>query len=142
MKNALLKIIAVALAYFITHVASLSFNSEYYYAITSMALCSISLISISFSFIIRSKLLVVYATIYTIAAIMYALLYIPAIALQVDYYFYESIVNFSMIINIADFAIIAAEGIDAIYRIYNMRVGNRSNDSFFDACMGLRQWQR
>lgn len=73
---------------------------------------------------------------------MYALLYVPSVSLHVDYYFYESIVNFSMIINLADFVIIATGGIDAIYRFYTMRVGNRSNDSFFDACMGLREWQR
>jgi hypothetical protein len=134
----LFKIIAVALAFLLTHLANLSFNTEYYYAISSMAYCSIALFSISFAMLTRSNSLLVYATIYVIASIMYALLYIPSAATGVDYFFYQSKVNFSMIISISDLSIIVIGGFNVIYRIYTLIRGNSSSDSFFDARMGLR----
>ena len=138
MIRGLFKIIAVAIAFLLTHFANLSFNTEYYYAMQSMALCSIALFSISFAMLTRSNSLLAYATIYITASIMYALLYIPSAATGVDYFFYQSKVNFSMIISISDLSIIVIGGFNVIYRIYTLIRGDNSSDSFFDARMGLR----
>ena len=142
MRLGLSQIIVVAIAFFITYLAELSYSSYYYHAFLSLTACVVSLIAIGFAVMHSSRLLLFYATIYVIAACFYSLFYIPAISMHVYHIFYSAKVNFSLIISIADWLIITAGGINVFYRFYNLLRGDSNDDNIFNARVVVRQWQR
>lgn len=142
MISGFLKIIAVAFAFLFTYIAELSYQTDYYHANLSLMACASSFASIVLAVYTRSKSLLLYASIYIIAACFYALFYWPAVSMDVYHIFYVSKVNFSLIISIADWLIILAGGINVIYRLYTLFRGNHGSDDIFDACMGVYKWQR
>ena len=138
MRLGLSQIIVVAIAFFITYLAELSYSSYYYHAFNSLTACVVSLIAIGFAVMHSSRLLLFYATIYVIAACFYSLFYIPAISMHVYHIFYSAKVNFSLIISIADWLIITAGGINVLYRFYNLLRGDSDNDNIFNARVVIR----
>lgn len=138
MRLGLSQIIVVAIAFFVTHLAELSYSSYYYHAFNTLTACVVSLIAIGFAIIHSSKLLLLYATIYVVAACFYSLFYFPAIAEHVYHVFYLAEVNFSLIISIADWLIITAGGINVLYRFYNLLRGNSDDDNIFNARVVIR----
>jgi len=138
MKLGLSQVIVVAVAFFTTYLAELSYSSYYYHAFNSLTACVVSLIAIGFAVIHSSKLLLLYATIYVVAACFYSLFYVPTISMYVYHIFYSAEVNFSLIISIADWLIITAGGINVLYRFYNLLRGDSNDDNIFNARVVIR----
>ncbi|MEO9497718.1 MAG: hypothetical protein ABJG42_24805 [Vibrio splendidus] len=136
------KIIAVAFAFLLINLAELSFESELYYAVQCAALSSIALISIFLGAKTKSKILMMYALVYIIGGLSFALMLIPSLSFYCDLFLYGGTLNFSLIISVADCFIITTGGINAIFRFYCLRRFGSSGDDFFDARMGLYKWAR
>lgn len=142
MIEGILKIIVVALTYPLTKLAELSFYTEYYYAAQCAAMVFVAFLSILFGLTTKSRLLFAYAFVYIVGALTFALMMIPSFAFYCDYLFYESELNFSMIITLADCFIMITGGLNVIYRIYRLCRFGSSSDDIFDARLGLYKWAR
>lgn len=138
----LLKIVVVALTFPLIALAELSFNTEYYHAVQCAVMISIACISVFAAIKTKSRLLLMYAAVYVSSGLIFALTLIPRLSYYCDYIFYESMVNFSLIIQFADCFIISIGGISVSYRIYCLRRFGSSGDDIFDARMGLYKWAR
>jgi hypothetical protein len=136
------KIIVVALTFPLVYLAELSFKSELYYAVQCAALTFIALISILLGIKAKSKALMAYALVYIIGGLSYALMIIPSLSFYCDLFLYGGVLNFSLIISMADCFILSIGGINVIYRIYCLRRFGSSGDDIFDARMGLYKWAR
>ena len=138
----LFKIIAVAFAFLLVFLAELSYYTEYYHASLCAAFVSVSVLSTFFAIKTKSNQLILYASIYLVGAVMYALMIHPATAFYADYIYYEAALNFRLIIILADSLIIGMGGIGVIYRFYTVCRYGSDSDDIFDARVGLYKWAR
>lgn len=138
----LFKIIVVAFACLLVFLAELSYKTEYYHASLCAAFIAVSVLSTFFAMKTKSNQLILYASMYLVGAIMYALMIYPATALCADYIYYEAALNFRLIIMLADSFIIGIGGISVIYRFYTMCRYGSDSDDIFDARVGIHKWAR
>lgn len=138
----LAKIIVVALAFVFFKLAELSFHTEYYYAACCAAFIATACLATLFGMATKSNLLMIYSSIYIVGGLLYSLMMIPEIAMSIDHIYYDSKINFSLIITFADSFIIVTGGINVIYRFYTMCRYGSDSDDFFDARVGLHKWAR
>ena len=140
MIGGLLKIIVVALTFVFAYIAELSYSSTYYYANSALVDCITAMLAVGVAIYSRSNIMLFYALVYIISASLYSLFYVPSAQAVCYYLFYESELNFSMIITFADCLIITIGGINVFYRLYTLRRDDCSSDDMFDARVGLHQW--
>lgn len=138
----LFKIIAVAFAFLLVFLAELSYNTEYYHASLCAAFIAVSVLSTFFAIKTKSNQMILYATIYLVGAIIYALMIHPATAFYADYIYYEAPLNYRLLIILADSIIMSIGGISVIYSFYTMCRYGSDSDDIFDARVGLYKWAR
>ena len=142
MIGGLLKIIVVALTFIFAYIAELSYLSSYYYANSALVDCITAILAVSVAVYSRSNIMLFYASVYIISAILYSLFYVPSAQAVCYYLFYEADLNFSMIITFADCLIITIGGINVFYRLYTLRRDDCGSDDIFDARLGLHKWAK
>ena len=135
----------VGLAHFLVWLVELAFNSDYYYACMATALTFLVVLSVVMGVILKSRLLMTYATVCFVGIGFNALLFLTVYPANLtlgawsllEWLYWDATINYCLILELLEFAIIVRGGIDVIYSFLLMR-GHAGNSSYhIDARLGV-----